>query len=326
MATATGKLALLRKAALFSTLGESELRTISRYSAFLEVPAGGEVFREGDDVAEMFIIREGSVVIRKKDESGNGRDVARFVAGEVFAETDLLDAAARAVSAVADSPSVILVFPARGLVFRDLLERHPVVFARVLQKLLGVVAGRIRATDRLISEKTPWIQDLKKQLLRDKLTGLYNRTWLEEEFPALLARHPETAFLFVKPDNFKAINDTYGHDAGDKALVLLADAVKSHVRPGDIGVRYRGDEYCVVRPGKGLAEAMETAREMLAAVKGIDLTQVTGGAAFRLTASVGISMHPAHAMTGKALVESCLARMMGARSAGGDRIQAEGGA
>lgn len=321
MAPATGKLALLRKAALFSTLGESELRTISRYSAVLEVPAGDVIFPEGSGTAEMFVIREGSVAIR----SGT-RDVARFVAGEVFAETDLLDAEPTAVSAVAEEASVVLVFPARGLVFRDLLERHPVIFARVLQKLLGVVAGRIRATDRLISEKTPWIQDLKKQLLRDKLTGLNNRTWLDEEFPSVLKAHPGTALLIVKPDNFKTINDTYGHDAGDKALVLLADAVKSRMRPGDIGIRYRGDEYGIARPGRGLAEAMETARELLAAVKGIDLAPLTGGTPLALTASVGICLHPQHAPTGRALVERGLARMMAARNAGGDRIQAEDGA
>jgi diguanylate cyclase len=320
MALKTGKLALLQKASLFSTLRESELRTISRYSGLLEVPAGGEVFPEGSEVAEMFIIREGSVAIR----SGS-REVARFVSGEVFAETDLLDAAPRAVSAVAEAPSSVLVFPARGLVFRDLLEKHPVVFAHVLQKLLGVVAGRIRATDKLISEKSPWIQELKKQLLRDKLTGLYNRTWLDEEFQPLLARSPETVLLIVKPDNFKAINDTYGHDAGDKALVLLADAVKSRLQPGDIGVRYRGDEYCVIRPGKGLAEGMDTARAMLAAVKGIDLAPLTGGSSMRLTASVGVSLYPQHAAAGKPLLESGLARMLAARGAGGDRIQAEDG-
>src|SRR5208337_1651084 len=100
--------------------------------------------------------------------------------------------------------------------------------------------------DRLISEKAPWIEDLKRQLLRDKLSGLYNRAYLEEELPRLVAAGRPVSLLVVKPDNFKTINDTCGHEAGDKTLVLIAEALKSCLTEGDLGIRYRGDEYCAV--------------------------------------------------------------------------------
>ena len=67
--------------------------------------------------------------------------------------------------------------------------------------------------------------------------------------------------LFLDVDNFKAINDTFGHEAGDKALMLLADAVKSHLRDGELGARYRGDEYCIILPGRGASEAAAAAEE-----------------------------------------------------------------
>ena len=74
----------------------------------------------------------------------------------------------------------------------------------------------------------------------------------------------------VKPDNFKAINDTFGHEAGDKALMLLADMVKSRLRDGELGARYRGDEYCVILPGCAPREAAAAAEALRAAVRAIE--------------------------------------------------------
>jgi diguanylate cyclase len=319
------KTALLSKAALFSKLAKDELATIARYSGYRAFAAGDVVFGEGSHRSELYLIKEGSVVIRRGQEDGGGQDIARFVGGEVFGEMDLLDTAPRNASAIAEGPATLLVFP-DGVEFGVLLERHPEVFARVLRKLLGEIAQRIRAIDRLISEKTPWIEELKKQLLRDKLTGLYNRAFLEEELPRILAAHPRTCLLVVKPDNFKAINDTFGHEAGDKALMLLADAVKSRLRDGELGARYRGDEYCVIMPGSAPREAAAAAEALRAAVCAVDVRQATGSDAVTLTGSVGVSAYPAAAADAKALVAQAFQKMWDARNAGGNRVLVEGDA
>jgi diguanylate cyclase (GGDEF)-like protein len=294
------KIALLGKASLFAQLNPEELGTIARYSGYRSYGSGEVIFQEGSHREELYLIKEGTVAIRRHAEDEGEKDIARFVGGEVFGEMDLE--------------------------FSGLLEKHPNVFARVLRKLLGEIAGRIRAIDRLISEKTPWIEELKKQLLRDRLTGLYNRAFLEEELPRIVAAHSCTCLLVVKPDNFKAINDTFGHEAGDKTLMLLAEAVKSRLKDGDMGARYRGDEYCVILPGRGARDAVEAAEALRAAVRGIDLRPVTGGDAVSLTGSVGASAHPAPAPDAKSLVGRAFERMWEARNAGGDRVLVEGDA
>jgi len=316
------KTALLSKAALFSRLEKDELAIIARYSGYRTFAAGDTIFGEGSHRSELYFIKEGSVVIRRGQEDGNSQDIARFVGGEVFGEMDLLDTAPRNASAIAEGPATLLVFP-DGVEFGVLLEKHPAVFARVLRKLLGEIARRIRAIDKLISEKTPWIEELKKQLLRDKLTGLYNRAFLEEELPHILAAHPRTWLLVVKPDNFKAINDTFGHEAGDKALMLLADAVKSHLRDGELGARYRGDEYCVILPGCAAREAKTAAEALRAAVRAIDVRQATGSDSITLTGSVGASSHPAPAADARTLVARAFEKMWEARNAGGNRVLVE---
>jgi len=308
---------------LFSQLSPEELALIARYSGYRIYAPGEVVFEEGSHREELYLIARGTVAIRRREEGDGEKDIARFVQGEVFGEMDLLDKAPRNASAVAEGAARLLVFPSK-LEFASLLEKHPDVFARVLRKLLGEIARRIRAIDKLISEKTPWIEELKKQLLRDKLTGLYNRAWREEPLPRIISAHPFTSLLVVKPDNFKSINDTFGHEAGDKTLMLLADAVKAHIRDGDLGARYRGDEYCVIMPGRGARDAWQAAEALCAAVRGIDVRQATGSDAISLTGSVGASVHPAPSTDAKTLVTRAFDRMWEARNAGGDRVLVEG--
>ena len=313
------KATLLKGASLFSPLSAEELALVARYSAFRRFEPGQVIFSAGSHREELYLVRKGTVSIRRGGEEEAEQEIARFVDGEVFGEMDLLDTAPRNASAVADGAATILVFP-HGIEFAELLEKHPETFARILRKLLGEIARRIRAIDKLISEKTPWIEDLKRQLHRDRLTGLFNRAFLEEELPKIVASHPCTTLLVMKPDNFKAINDTFGHEAGDKTLMQLAEAVKSHLSEGDLGARYRGDEYCVVLPGKTGAEAAAAAEALRAAMRAIDVRKITGSDALSLTGSVGASAHPQPCADAKALVTRAFERMWEARNAGGDRV------
>ncbi len=319
----TEKMELLSRASLFSQLSQEELSLIARYSAYRPYGNDQVIFRQGTHREELYLVKEGSVSIRRQGEEEAAQEIARFVDGEVFGEMDLLDTVPRSASAVADGPTNLLVFP-DGIEFAQLLEKHPEVFARILRKLLGEIARRIRAIDKLISEKTPWVEDLKRQLHRDRLTGLFNRVFLEEELPKIVAAQPRTSLLVVKPDNFKAINDTFGHEAGDKTLMLLAEMVKTRLTDGDIGARFRGDEYCVILPGRGPREAAVEAEALRAAVRAIDVRQVTGSAEISLTGSVGVSSHPAPAEDAKALVARAFERLWAAREAGGDRVLVEG--
>ncbi|MGA2643048.1 MAG: GGDEF domain-containing protein [Spirochaetia bacterium] len=319
-----GKTALLKRASLFSQLDPDELTLIARYSGYKKFKPDEVIFRQGTHREELYLVKEGSVSIRRRGEEEAEQEIARFVDGEVFGEMDLLDTVPRSASAVAEVTATLLVFP-DGIEFARLLDTHPDTFARILRKLLGEIARRIRAIDRLISEKTPWIEDLKRQLHRDRLTGLFNRAFLEEELPRIVAAQPRTSLLVMKPDNFKSINDTFGHEAGDKTLMLLAEAVKSRLTEGDIGARYRGDEYCVVLPGRSGGEATAAAEALRAAMRALDVKQVTGSDAISLTGSVGVSTHPAPAADAKALVTRAFERMWEARNAGGDRILVEDG-
>ncbi len=258
---------------------------------------------------------------RSDENVERGRDLARFIPGECFGELDLIDRTPRSEVAVAQEDTTLLVFPQKGLAFKDIAGRHPEIFAEVFRNILAVIAGRIRRANRLISEKAPWVQELKRQLISDKLTGLYNRTFLEEDLRDMLPGYGTcTSLLMVKPDNFKLINDTFGHEAGDRVLKMIADALRTVLRTADMAVRYRGDEFAAVLPNTEAEQAVTVAKEVQAAIKKMSIGHITGGKIDRITVSLGISTYPLCGRDNLELIRGAFDRMLEARNRGGDRI------
>ncbi len=315
------KTELLKNVSLFSKLGPNEIDIVAAHSEYYTYGEGEYVFEEGSVHDELYIIKRGEIVVRKSTEGGRTVDVARYVAGECFGELAMLDSKPRTATAIAAEETELLIFPERNVTFRELLQRHPVIFAQILHKLLAIVAGRIRSTNALISEKSPLVQALRSQLLSDELTGLYNRTFLEEDFVQMLVGYgAETSVLMVKPDNFKAINDTYGHEAGDGVLKLLADTISAHIDGSDVAVRYRGNEIAVILPGQGEEVARERAESIRSAVERLDIAPIIGGDRMPVTASVGVVLYPRDATVASELIECAFATMWEAREAGGNRV------
>jgi diguanylate cyclase (GGDEF)-like protein len=313
-----GKVELLRGVPLFDDLSEQDLSILARYCRFASHETGEVIFSEGSHGEELFIIEEGEVLITKH-RGESDVDIARFISGESFGELELLDEAPRSTRAIAEKPTTLLQFPREDLQFRDLLQRHAPLFAPVLNRLLVMIAERIRSTNRLISENAPWVQDLRRQLCTDKLTGLFNRVYLEEDFAELLPRHGEgTALLMVKPDRFKEINDRYGHEAGDRVLKAMAEAFRSVIGSKGVVARYRGDEFAVILPGAGSERARARSRDIVSGLSNIDVEALAGPGARPVTVSIGIALYPLDGTSNMDLIQKGFELMFAARNGGGN--------
>lgn len=312
---------LLRNASIFSSLGDEELELIHEQSEYIDIGAEEILFSPEEAGNALYIVAEGQIAITRSVGEDEGREIARFVQGDSFGELDLLLKSSHNATARAVEPSRLLLFPRRGLTFEEITAQHPKTFAHVLFKLIGVIASRLRSTNKLITENSSWVRQLREQVYRDKLTGFYNKAYLHEELPRIVeAAEGSVSLLFVKPDNFKMVNDTFGHEVGDKTLERFARRVGESLPDHAIPVRYRGNEIAVVLPGENADSAAEVAgvaRETLAATT---ITDLTGGEPFTLSASASYATIPEDGEEVESVIAVTNETVYAARSAGGGRV------
>jgi diguanylate cyclase (GGDEF)-like protein len=131
---------------------------------------------------------------------------------------------------------------------------------------------------------------------RDGLTGLYNRRRMLELLEAAISdavlQDLHVGLLFIDLNGFKAINDKYGHAAGDEILTTVATRMSARVRTGDICCRYGGDEFVVILPG--VPDPFPVSRVADAIRERVSLPYWIGNEQQQLTATIGESMYPYH--------------------------------
>lgn len=320
MALHENKVELLRKIDIFSKLREYELDNIASYCEFRDVKKGQAIFSQGSPAEEFFVLERGRIGIISLT-SKDDVTIASIAPGESFGELDYLGGAERSAAAFAEEDSVLLVFPVTSHDSQGIFKDHPYISAHMLFRLFGVLAERIWRINALLYEKSNWLHELHKQVQCDKMTGLYNRAYLDDDFINLLPDPgSHTALLMIKPDNFKDINDKFGHEAGDQVLNLMAIFLQSELGEHDIGIRYRGDEYAAITMNTDRDDAVRRAKEIAATFNAMDISGIIGPGNARIKVSIGIALYPDHSETSKALVEIAHKKMFNARDAGGNRI------
>jgi diguanylate cyclase (GGDEF)-like protein len=138
------------------------------------------------------------------------------------------------------------------------------------------------------------LERFRERVDRDPLTGLADRGALEDRMRLEFDRYDRyrrpVALLVLDLDHFKAVNDTYGHEAGDAVLQRTADILRAGTRQPDLPARFGGEEMVVVLPETSLHHALEVAERIRAGIA--DAVVAHGGAEIRCTASIGVSACP----------------------------------
>ncbi len=174
-----------------------------------------------------------------------------------------------------------------------------------------------------LDEITGLQRALQEQALRDPLTGLFNRRYMEsillQELAKAQRKKKSLSVVMLDLDNLKEINDLFGHAAGgDRALQALADSIQALCRTGDTFCRYAGDEFIVILSDTSLDIAYERTLEWRDAVTKIEIVCEDG--VFGITFSAGISEYPSQSLTENELIRNADKALYQAKKLGRNRV------
>jgi diguanylate cyclase (GGDEF)-like protein len=188
----------------------------------------------------------------------------------------------------------------------------------------------LRAANQRLKGQLAEIEELqarlREQAIRDPLTGLFNRRYLTETLERELARASREGWplsvVMIDVDHFKALNDAFGHRAGDLMLLALGNLLSAQTRHGDIACRYGGEEFVVVLPGapvqaaRARAEIWRTAfQEMRVAYEAKEL---------KATLSLGLAAFPLYGSTSDDLLRLADKALYSAKRHGRNRLVISG--
>ncbi|MEH2608769.1 diguanylate cyclase [Bradyrhizobium sp. AZCC 1693] len=167
-------------------------------------------------------------------------------------------------------------------------------------------------------------EQLRSQAIRDQLTGLYNRRFLEDALTRETGRAARSgepvAVAILDVDHFKRINDTYGHEAGDAVLRELGQVLLKTIRKTDIVGRFGGEEFLMLLPGASVDVAQSRGLAVLEAVRAMEVSIPNGAPLNHITASIGVAAMPLHVARGDALVAAADAALYQAKGQGRNRV------
>jgi len=169
--------------------------------------------------------------------------------------------------------------------FRNLSRRY--------DRQINRLEKAIRISDRYQSSLNDLNRALQEASTHDQLTGLPNRKLMADccrrEDERVIRDDTTYSMLAIDADRFKLINDTYGHEVGDKVLVALADSFQQSIRDGDYCARWGGEEFLALLVGADLSMAQVVADRLLQTVRGIQIE--CGSTTITPRVSIGVAEH-----------------------------------
>ena len=190
---------------------------------------------------------------------------------------------------------------------------------KVIQCNIRDITDRKHAEEALLKSEAL----LREQSTRDFLTGLYNRRYLEETLERELLRasrkHLSLGIIMLDVDDFKRINDTSGHAAGDAILRELGNLLREHVRGEDIPSRYGGDEFIIVLPGASREVTQKRAELLRENIRQVHI-QYEGQILEAVTLSLGVAVFPEGGVTSAAILRAVDDALYRAKRDGRDQV------
>lgn len=207
---------------------------------------------------------------------------------------------------------------ALGMLYLSSLESGTVIEAK--QQLALTVAEHISLALANIKLR----EKLENQSIRDPLTGLFNRRYMEESLDREIQRcdrkRLSLGIIMLDVDHFKRFNDTFGHEAGDSVLKEIGQFLQKYVRGSDIACRYGGEEFVLILPEGSLEVTSKRAEQLREGIKHLSL-KYRHDTLGQITLSLGVAGFPDHGKTGREVIREADAALYRAKREGRDAVR-----
>jgi diguanylate cyclase (GGDEF)-like protein len=164
---------------------------------------------------------------------------------------------------------------------------------------------------------------MKQQAIRDPLTGLFNRRYMEETLNREISRaeryRTPLGIIMVDLDHFRRFNNTFGHDAGDMVLQDLGKFLQNNIRKEDVACRYGGEEFTLIMPGASLDVTQNRAETLRQKVQQLQI-YYNNKLLDSVTLSLGVAVFPEHGLTGETVILAADAALYNAKHGGRNQV------
>jgi diguanylate cyclase (GGDEF)-like protein len=317
-----GSPSLLSSVGIFSLLSPDEIERVASHLATVELADGQTLFHEGDEGNDLYILIDGTACVGIRLPDGEDREIARFAPGDFFGEMSIFDNAPRSATCRALSKSTLYSLSKDA--FADIITDNPRIALKLMYRMLNVTTQRLRGTSEFVSEMVLWGESARKRAVTDELTGVYNRRFLEDSLGSYVAEAGEKgealSLVMVDLDHFREINELYGQQAGDAAIKVAAQVLRSLLREKDVVARYGGDEFVIILPNTEPDRAAELMVKVCVEVARQPVFKEKKGAITAVTTSMGVAGYPIHAADLSGLRAAADAALYQAKEGGRNRV------
>ena len=297
----------LRRVPLLQGLDPESIALLATHTRSVSFPANAMIVERGEVGVPLFVVLEGRAGVTDPPPVSE-LDEATFESGDSFGAMSLLDDEPHSTAIQALDDIRLLVLDRAD--FRDVLAASPTTALQLLESL----SIQLRGADAHISS-------LSDKAMRDPLTGILNRRAyeerIEEEVGRTLRYDDHFSLVLIDVDQFKSINDEFGHDVGDSVLVWMGRLLTEHTRSADTPFRIGGDEFAILAP----ATRGEVAHHVTQRIVNV-LAEARPRLDFdvQVTASAGYACCPEHGASVDALFTKADSALYRAKQSGRNRI------
>ncbi|MDR1306380.1 MAG: diguanylate cyclase [Treponema sp.] len=283
----------IKKAELFTSLLDKDYDYIVERSCIINLRKKAKLFSIGQKAEHFYILLEGAIRIYKPRDDEDDDQLAQYAPGDTIGDFDFARKAEYDAVAEAVEESVLVMFPAMGLTMDDFVTEEPHIVSRILLNSIVMMTSRIKSTQNILLENLSWVNELQRRAYEDPGTGLWKQTYLTDEINHIL--EIPTALIMLKPDRFKILVDSRGHEAGDEAMIRLAKILRALTRRLRRGwaMRFKSNEtgLLINKCPRPLAE--KVVRELFRSIQALEPVPARGDMpAFSFTGTIAYSIWP----------------------------------